>query len=212
MDHHRIQSHVLVPTSDNPAPDSIELAVREHHGCGNFKLAAEVAVHAYGQEMFRFVRAQLVDIDQANEASAELWSEIWRALPGFQWRSSFRTWAYVLARRVVIRLTTRVRRGHELPLSNTQISQLEAQLRTSIWYLRDDARTWLAEIRANLLPDERALLFMRVDQNLSWQQTAEILLEREPNAQELAAVRKKFSRLTSRLREEARISGLLPTR
>ncbi|MFN0252360.1 MAG: hypothetical protein ACKV2T_36125 [Kofleriaceae bacterium] len=58
------------------------------------------------------------------------------------------------------------------------------------------------EIRATLEPDDQMLLGLRVDRDLAWPEIATILGAEAP------ALRKRYERLTKRLRDLARERGI----
>lgn len=187
---------------------NIEQAIRAHHERGDLKLAADAAVRAYGAELYRFLLGQLCNTADTDDVSAELWADVWRSLPVFEWRSSFRTWVYVLARRKAAEFLNAPRRRRTRPLSDTQLSQLEAHLRSTFWSRVGRAEDKVAALRASLDARDRALLYLRVDRSLTWEEAAEILLERPASTKEIANLRQEFSRLTKRLRRMAEEAGI----
>jgi RNA polymerase sigma-70 factor (ECF subfamily) len=189
---------------------ALEEIIREHHARGDFAAAVTAAMNGYGRELYRFLHATLCNEQDAGEVSAVLWEEIWSGLPGFQWRSSFRTWAYTLARHACARFLRHPHRRRARPLSDTQVSQLEQQMRSTLWYLRDEARDKLSGLRERLDPEQRALLYLRIDRELSWREVGLVLLGGEPDPSALAALRQQFARLKTQLRAMAREAGLLP--
>jgi hypothetical protein len=69
-------------------------------------------------------------------------------------------------------------------------------------YDRSEVKDRVAHLRAALDPQDQALLFLRVDQKLPWNDVAAVLAaEGEPV--EVAALRKRFERAKARLRELA---------
>lgn len=186
-----------------------EDAIREHQGRGDYRLATTVAMNTYGQELFRFVRVTVGCEDDAGDVNSELWEEIYNSLPRFEWRASFRTWAYTLARHACARFLRHPRRDLFRPLSDADLSCLEQRLRTTNWRLKDELRDKVAALRERLAPDQRSLLYMRVDQRMSWGKICEIM-KAEGGAQNEAALRQQFARLKKQLRELARAEHLLP--
>lgn len=74
--------------------------------------------------------------------------------------------------------------------------------RTAPW-LRTEVKDAFAELRASLSEEERELLVLRVDRDLSWDEAATILGEPAPR------LRKRFQALKDKLRARARAQGLL---
>jgi RNA polymerase sigma-70 factor, ECF subfamily len=63
-------------------------------------------------------------------------------------------------------------------------------------------------LRDALDPEDQALLFLRIDQGLSWSEVAAIFSE-DGDAVEPATLRKRFERAKERLRKLAEAEGLL---
>jgi len=166
-------------------------------------------MRTYGQEIFRFVHATIGNEQDAADVSSEIWRDIWISLPEFAWRSSFRTWAYVVARHACARFLRHPNRRRLQALSDADLSRLEQQLRTTTWYRKDEVRDKLAALRERLDPDQRALLYLRVDQNMAWRDIASILQTAAGGPTE-AALRQQFTRLKKQIRELARQERLLP--
>lgn len=187
----------------------LEAELRHLHESKDYRGLATKAMREYGGELFRFVRASICNDQDVADVNSELWEDIWTGLPNFQWRASFRTWAYTLARHACTRHLRHPSRKKLRPLSDADLSRLENHLRTSIWYLQDGTRSKLLALRERLKPDERALIFLRVDRNMSWKEIA-LVMEQEGRPESEVALRKQYSRLKDQIREMAKREGLLP--
>src|SRR5215831_19409009 len=82
----------------------LEAAVRAQHEAGNLRAAATRALEGYGPEILGYLVATLRSDEAAAEVFSQFCLDLWTGLPGFEWRSSFRTWAYMLARHAAIRV------------------------------------------------------------------------------------------------------------
>ena len=79
-------------------------------------------------------------------------------------------------------------------------------------FLRTEKRRRLDALRNNLSMEDRALLVLRVDRKLEWNELARILLESDEGAspetavlaREAARLRKRFQLVKERLRERAK--------
>src|SRR5688572_4069247 len=70
----------------------------------DFKATATIVLDAYGAELYSFVLAQFHrSWDEADDVFSTFREDLWRGLPGFQWRCSIRAWSYRLARNAVSR-------------------------------------------------------------------------------------------------------------
>lgn len=204
---------------DANARDALEALIREHHEAGRMAEAATVALRGYGPELLGFLCGLHRDEDVAREIFAVFGEDLWRGLARFAWQSSFRTWAYVLARNAShrYRRDPQLRRGRRL--ETVELAQLVDELVRSETApeLRTTFKDGIAQLRAALAPDDQALLTLRIDRALSWQDVARILgaetLGERPEPQaverEAARLRKRFERLKTELRRKALASGLI---
>ena len=60
--------------------------------------AATLAIRSYGPELLGFLAALARDPVVADDLFGSVCEKLWRGLPKFAWKSSFRTWAYAIAR------------------------------------------------------------------------------------------------------------------
>lgn len=184
----------------------------DHHG------AATAALRGYGGEILGFMAAMHDDEALVSDAFSTFSESLWRGLPGFAWGSTLRTWAYSIARHVMwtARRDTarRVRRGPRA--SPSMLDDVADAVRTeTLAFLRTETRTRLQLLRDALAPEDRALLILRIDRGLAWNELARVLAEDEGPldadaiARESARLRKRFQVVKDRLREAARREGLL---
>jgi RNA polymerase sigma-70 factor (ECF subfamily) len=103
------------------------------------------------------------------------------------------------------------------PISEvTEWSALAAQVRTAtLPFLQTGHKNALRELRDRLPPEDRMLLVLRVDRQLSWTELAHVFLDDAgPDAarvkQEAARLRKRFQLVKDRLRRWIIEQGLLP--
>jgi RNA polymerase sigma-70 factor (ECF subfamily) len=183
---------------------------------GDHRRAATLAVRGYGPEVLGFLCALHRDHDEAADVFSQLCEDLWRGLPAFERRASFRTWLYVLARNASSRFfRTRSRaRAHEHRFDDCpQLEQVEERMRTAtLTFLRSQARTRLMELRDALPTDDRALLVLRVDRQLDWNDLVRVFhegseLDEATLKRESARLRKRYQLVKDRLREQMRPGG-----
>lgn len=183
----------------------------EVHGllaAGSVDAATAALLRALGGELLGFLRALTSNPTDADDAFSVLAIGIWRGLPGFAWRSSLRTWSYVLARRSLGRL----RRGQlreELLSRPSAIDRVVADSHVHSLSHLDPVRDGFADLRGQLDPDDQILLVLRVDRQMPWREAAEVLAEDGEDVERLTAnLRKRFERIKARIRTLARAAGL----
>jgi RNA polymerase sigma-70 factor (ECF subfamily) len=200
--------------------EQIEATIRRLAEAGDFAGACEAGIRAYGREIFEFVAALHRSDTDAAEVFSMFAEGLWRGLPRFGFQSSFRTWAYVVARNasVSFRRKERRRAARNAPLPDgSLLSAIEEQVRTgTASFLRTERRDRLAALRAALPPEDQELLMLRVDRQLSWNDLAQVLrgedappLEGEALKREAARLRKRYQLLKDKLYEQGRREGLL---
>ena len=204
-------------TGQGTAVRDDESIIRNAFERGDMQRAMEEALRRFGPEVMRYLYGHLGDSDLADDAFSEFQQRVWSSLPRFEWRSSFRTWAYVLARRAAadVRRSEGRRRQHRQPLTESQFADVAAQVRTAtLPLLKTAAKSALARLREGLPADDKMLLVLRGDRGLDWEAVACVFLGKDaPDDADLrresARLRKRYQLVKERLRERARGEGLL---
>jgi RNA polymerase sigma-70 factor, ECF subfamily len=193
---------------DDPEPELAELLRAR-----DLDAAASCALTSYGPELYGFLVNHMGGEFDASEVFSQVAEDFWRGLPTFGARCSVRTWMYVLARNAAARFWRSPWRRADGGSSRLDGLAADARSRTQPWLRTDVKDKWRA-LRESLDPDDRALLTLRVDRNLDWNDIARVILGRDdPEAEELARdaarLRKRYHLLKEELRERARAAGLI---
>ncbi|HET8724415.1 MAG TPA: sigma factor [Anaeromyxobacteraceae bacterium] len=183
----------------------IDLLVRERLAAGNGDGAATVALQALGPSILGWLRA-LHGPDDGDEVFAEFAERLWKGLPAFRGESPLRAWAYRIAWNASHSFRAEAWQRRRRRLDTTAASRLAADLSRSAAPSADEPR--LARLRELLPPGDHALLVLRLDREMAWEEIAEVLsASGEPVTP--AALRKRYERLKERLARLAREEGLL---
>ncbi len=207
------EEHDEARDSDEQGPspaDRIEAEIVGHMQQERLSQALTAAIVGYGPELLGYLHAML-PAGEADDLYSLMCERMWRGLPNFRWDSSFRTWAYTIARNL-IRDRHRARRGPAgriMGLSEVpEVAEIAEQVRsTTEVHLKTETKTRLQQVRDALEPDDRTLLILRVDRRLAWRDIARVMSESEclgdAEVGRLAArLRKRYERLKERLRAE----------
>jgi RNA polymerase sigma-70 factor (ECF subfamily) len=197
----------------------VEVEIGAHCRAGDYQRAAEVALEAYGSELLGFLVALHDHRDEAFEVFSQMCEDLWRGLPKFQQRASFRTWAYALARNALyqFRLTKRRRGRFDAPLSDCPaLAEVAERLRTTtVWFLRTEIKDRLTALRRSLPLEDQTLLILRVDRRLGWNEIATAMndapLDDDSLRRESARLRQRFQSIKTKLRDLAERQGLIPS-
>jgi RNA polymerase sigma-70 factor (ECF subfamily) len=186
----------------------LERIVRERLSAGDANGAATAAIEALGPGVLRYLRSMLRDEADAGDTFGE-WSEnLWAGLPSWRGEASLKTWAYRLAWNAAQNLRDQAWRRRGQPLTSGRAAALAESIRTRSAEVRERQRSKLDELRALLTDEERSLLALRVDQELEWNEVAEIMAAAgEPIPRN--TLMKRFERVKARLAKLAREHGLI---
>lgn len=174
---------------------------------------AALAVETYGSELYGFLIHVVGDPAGAEDVFSQTIEDFWRGLPGFRRSCSVRTWLYRLAHHASVRRSPwngAPRAGGAAP------SPLVAAARTlTVSWRRIDVQDRWRELRREIAPEDRALLVLRVDRDLSWNEIAHVMLSESSDdasatavTREAARLRTRFQLLKDQLRARARAAGL----
>ena len=199
-------------TADTDERTALEAKLRAACDAGKLAQAATAAIAGYGPEILRYLLSLTRDEVAAGEVFSQFCENLWVGLPSFRWESSFRIWAYSLARHAWFRLLRdpHRRRERRIALSDVpSVHQAAAGVRSrTATYLRTEVKDKISELRAKLDPDDQSLLILRINRKLSWTEIARVLADpdEELAAKELekraAALRKRFQRIKDDLRAQ----------
>jgi RNA polymerase sigma factor (sigma-70 family) len=203
-------SNQLALAASQAAGSSLDERVRAALNAGDVRAATTLVLRELGPEVLAFLSGVLGD-DDGDEVFARLSERLWRSLAGFQGRCSLRTWTYILARHEIgrYRRGTRKHADGRVPISELEdvLEDVPSRFRTTLVAERLGA---LAKLRDELPVDDRTLLILRVDRELSWEDIALAFApdpERfsdEDRKRESVRLRKRFQLIEQRLVTRAR--------
>lgn len=196
-------------TADRAA---LEAKIRACCDRKDLEKAATEAIAGYGPEILRYLLSLTRDEVAAGEVFSQFCENLWIGLKTFRWESSFRIWAYSLARHAWFRMLRDPHRRRERRIALSDVPSMqqaahEVRSRTAT-YLRTETKDKIAELRAKLDPDDQSLLILRINRKLSWTEIARVLADpdEELPAKELdkraANLRKRFQRIKDDLRAQ----------
>jgi RNA polymerase sigma-70 factor, ECF subfamily len=193
--------------------EAAEASVADAIRRGRLDEAASVGLRAYGPEILGFLVA--LGPSTAEDSFSQFCEDLWRGLPAYRAQASFRTWAYAIARNASTRIKRDPYARRKQALSDLgPLSNLAAELRSSTaTYLLSHVRDRIARLRDDLSEDDRTLLVLKVDRQMSYADIARIMLGEVASEPEIekrsAALRKRFERLKQELRSRAEREGII---
>lgn len=188
--------------------DEIDNRIRQYCAVDDWSGAATEALRQYGPEVLGFLYAALGNQTDARDAFSLFSESLWRGLPRLRWQSSFRTWAYALARAAIGRvLRDPLRRGRMVRLSQAPevLLQTEVVRTVTLPHLRSEVKSQVRHLRMALDPDDQMILTLRVDRGMPWRDVAMVMAGEDATetevARQSALLRKRFERLKARIRD-----------
>jgi RNA polymerase sigma-70 factor (ECF subfamily) len=198
---------------------SIEDVIWHLHQEQKYDKAATVAIKGYGPELLSFICTMLHDHDTATELFAQACEELWKSLPRFSGRSLFKTWFFAIGRHTCLHHLKKMKKGRgqrSLSALGTCFALMDHHRSPTLPFLKTEFKDGLRNLRQCLSDEEKTLLALRIDQGLSWDEIAQVMIgpEKHPSAEVIhhraRRYRKRMERITSRLRTLALAQGLFP--
>ncbi|MFO0635994.1 MAG: sigma-70 family RNA polymerase sigma factor [Nannocystaceae bacterium] len=192
--------------------DEIERSIRDALAQADHARAATALLRGYGPEILGYLMAATGREQEAADVFSDFCEHLWRGLPGFRGEASARTWSYRVAYHALARAGRGGARRRKRFVAMSEVPEIEAivaQVRTqTAAHLRTTVKQEVLELRAQLEEQDRTLLVLRIDRRLPWEEIARIVDEDEPTPESVkrhaAALRKRFERVKTRLRELAK--------
>lgn len=200
------------------ATQDTEKSIRDAFDRGDLEAAATAALELYGDEILSFLAMRVRNTSDAHEAFSMFAEDFWVGLPKFAWRSSVRTWAYMIARNAAARYASAPHRraARNLTLSAPgRVSQYIERARSATQLHQQTAvKDRVRALREQLDPDDQMLLVLRIDRSLAWRDLAIAMtgndeLDDAALDREAVRLRKAFERVKATLKELAQADGLL---
>ncbi len=184
----------------------LDALLRQLLAAGDERGAATEAMRALGPKILGYLRSVLRDEADAGDAFSTFAENLWRGIGSFRGESSFRTWAFKVAWNAAMNVRNDAWNRLGRRFETGEASMLAEEIRTRTGPRIERQRTALDEIRATLSAEEQTLLVLRIDQQLPWEDIAEVLSAGGARV-ESAALRKRFERLKERLAKLLRQQG-----
>jgi RNA polymerase sigma-70 factor (ECF subfamily) len=186
-------------TVDEEVLDAVQRGDREG--------ALKLALGAYGPGVLGYLENVVGDPDDARDVFQVFAEDLWEWLPAFR-GGSLRAASYRIGRHAAARFRREAWRRRRERMRTTMASRVAASIQSPESRLAAKPKDRLERLRAALDPDERTLLILRLDRELSWTEVAEVLSD-EGDPVDSAAVRKRFERVKEKLAKLAKAQGLI---
>lgn len=185
---------------------SLEEQIESLRRKGDFHAAATKAVEGYGPEVFGFLVTTLRNEHDASDVFSQACEDLWRGMGQFEGRCTMRAWLYTLARHARARLCRSPHRRPGRQVALSEVSDVAERVRSrTLPHLRTSVKDQFAAIRDSLSEDDRALLVLRVDREMSWREIAHAFSNNDDSDDTLrrveARLRKRFQFVKDSIRD-----------
>jgi RNA polymerase sigma-70 factor, ECF subfamily len=196
--------------------EKLEQEIRQLCRRGDVASAVTRALDGFGPEIMGLMVSRISDYERSQEAYSHFGENLWRGLPGFRWESSFRTWAYRLAHNACYQVLRRECARPERPMGIAVAPDMAIGSRSELapWQ-RTSMKDRLHSLYDCLSPEQRMLLFLRVQRQMPWLEVARVMAEDEwalthvELKRKAAALRQQFKSLKDHLRSLFQQEGWL---
>ncbi len=131
-------------------------------------------VQKYQEKVYWLVRKMVIDHDDANDLTQDIFIKVWHRLGSFRQESKLFTWIYRIAVNECLNYLAKKRRRFLLPLTDVA-SELETKLDNSQGFTGDEIQKKLQKAILKL-PDKQRLVFnMKYFEDMGYQEMSEIL-------------------------------------
>lgn len=178
----------------------VEERIAAAMAAGDHRTAATEVIRGYGPRILGYLNVVLRDDLDAGDAFSLFAEQVWRGMPGFAGRSSARTWAFKAAWSAAMKVRDDAWRRLGRRLETGEASRIADDVRTRTGLRYERQRAELETLRLLLSDEDQTLLVLRLDQELSWEEVAEVLAQ-DGEAVDPATLRKRFARIKERLAE-----------
>ncbi|BDG01131.1 RNA polymerase sigma factor [Anaeromyxobacter oryzae] len=181
----------------------VEARIRAALAVADHRAAASEVIRGYGPRVLGYLHRVLGDSDDASDAFSLFAEQVWRGIPGFEQRSSAKTWAFKAAWSAAMKVRDDAWRRLGRRLDSSEASRLADEVRTHTAVRLERQRAELEALKAELSMQDQTLLVLRVDQQLSWDEVADVLSSGGAPV-DPATLRKRYERIKARLAELVR--------
>lgn len=135
--------------------------------------AFNALVEKYQQKVYWMVRKMLIDHDDTDDVTQEVFIKIWNGLENFRGDAQLYTWIYRIASNEAINFLNRKKRKAQVPLEDVQ-RVLEDQLETDPLVGGDEIQLKLQKALLRLPEKQRLVFNFKYFEDLTYEEIAEI--------------------------------------
>ncbi|MBL1407955.1 RNA polymerase sigma factor [Sphingobacterium faecale] len=129
----------------------------------------------YQQKIYWHVRRMVIDHDDADDVTQDIFIKIWRNLEKFREDSQLYTWLYRIATNECITFLNKKKQKHNVSLDDDNSSYLSETLADTTYFSGDKAQMKLQQALLTLPEKQRLVFNMKYFEDLKYDEISEIL-------------------------------------
>ncbi len=130
-------------------------------------------VQTYNQRVYWHVRRMVIDHDDSNDLTQDIFIKVWNGLDAFKEDSKLFTWIYRIATNECITFLNKKRKRFFVPLNNIE-NELSHSLESSPHFTGDEIQMKLQKALLTLPEKQRMVFNMKYFDELKYEEIAEI--------------------------------------
>ena len=136
--------------------------------------AYNLLVRKYQQKVYWHIRKMVIDHDDANDVTQEVFIKIWKSLENFRSDAQLFTWIYRIATNECLNYLAKKRRRYFLPIGDVE-GELASKLETSDMIGGDEIQLKLQQAILKLPEKQRLVFNMKYYDELTYEQMSAVL-------------------------------------
>lgn len=136
--------------------------------------AFQLLIRKYQQKVYWHIRKMVIDHDDADDLTQEVFIKVWKALDNFRGDAQLFTWIYRIATNECLTFLSKKRKRFFLPINDVE-QELSAQLEVSDMISGDDIQLKLQKAILKLPEKQRLVFNMKYYDDLTYEQMSEVL-------------------------------------
>jgi RNA polymerase sigma factor (sigma-70 family) len=136
--------------------------------------AFNLLLKKYQQKIYWHVRRMVIDHDDADDLTQDVFVKIWKNLPGFRNDAQLYTWMYRIATNECITFLNRKKMKNNVPLDDVAY-ELAESLTDSTYFNGDKAQLKLQQALLTLPEKQRLVFNMKYFEDMKYEEISEVL-------------------------------------
>lgn len=136
--------------------------------------AYNLLVRKYQQKIYWHIRKMVIDHDDANDVTQDVFIKVWKSLENFRNDSQLFTWIYRIATNECLNFLAKKRRRFFLPIHDVE-GELAGKLESSDMISGDEIQMKLQKAILKLPEKQRLVFNMKYYDELTYEQMSEVL-------------------------------------